>query len=73
MKDTGERAKWKKAKEICRAKGGRLPTREELRKVVTDCGGEMKDDNSAEWKRNKKNSSYQSCYKAKGFTSNGYC
>jgi hypothetical protein len=72
MKNTGERAKWKKAKEICRAKGGRLPTKEELRKVITDCGGEMKDDNSAEWKRNRKNSSYQSCYKAKGFTSNYY-
>ena len=43
MKDTGERAKWKKAKEICRAKGGRLPTIEELRKVVTDCGGIVDD------------------------------
>ena len=72
MKNTREEVTWKKAKEICRAKGGRLPTIEELRKVVTDCGGEMKDDNSAEWKRNEENSSYQSCYKAKGFTSNGY-
>ncbi len=67
MKNTGERAKWKKAKEICRAKGGRLPTIEELRKVVTDCGGIIDDDQN-----NKKNSSYQSCYKAKGFTSSNY-
>jgi hypothetical protein len=72
MKNTREEVTWKKAKEICRAKGGRMPTKEELRKVVTDCGGEVKDDNSAEWKRNEENSSYQSCYKAKGFTSNGY-
>jgi len=44
----------------------------ELRKVITDCGGEMKDDNEAEYKKNGNNASYQSCYKAKGFTSNDY-
>jgi hypothetical protein len=67
MKNTGEKVKWKKAKEICRAKGGRLPTIEELRKVVTGCGGVIND-----YENNRKNSSYQACYKAKGFTSNGY-
>jgi hypothetical protein len=67
MKNTGETANWKKAKKICQAKGGRLPTIEELRKVVTDCGGVIND-----YENNRKNSSYQACYKAKGFTSNGY-
>jgi len=67
MKDTGEKAEWKKAKVICRAKGGRLPTIEELRKVIMDCGGVINDG-----KNNNKNSSYQSCYKAKGFASNNY-
>jgi hypothetical protein len=73
MKDTGEEATWKKAKEICRAKGGRLPTREELRKVMTDCGGISNSDFLGDdAKQNRGNSSYQSCYKAKGFTSYGY-
>ena len=39
---------------------------------MTDCGGEMKDDNSAEFKKNRNNSSYKSCYKKKGFTSDNY-
>jgi hypothetical protein len=30
--------------------------------------GEMNKNNSAEWKRNRENSSYQSCYKEKGFS-----
>ena len=60
-------ANWKNAKKICYASGGRLPTIDELKKVVTDCGGEMKDNNYAEYKRNRNNSSYQSCYKEKGF------
>jgi hypothetical protein len=61
------RAKWKNAKEICSASGGRLPNREELKKIVTDCGGVLRS-----LENNKKNSSYQSCYKAKGFTSSYY-
>jgi hypothetical protein len=69
---TKERVTWKKAKELCSANGGRLPTLEELKKVVTDCGGEMKDDNIAEWERNRKNASYHNCYKKRGFNSNNY-
>ena len=65
-------ADWEDAKNICSASGGRLPTIDELKKVVTDCGGEMKDDTVEEWKRNQNNSNYQSCYKQKGFTSNYY-
>jgi len=76
MKNTGERANWKKAKAICRAKGGRLPTREELRKVVTDCRGIITTYGDKNWdsltEKNIANKSYQSCYKAKGFTSNVY-
>jgi len=60
-------AKWKDAKKICSASGGRLPTFKELRKVITDCGGEI--DAS---KKNKANKSYQQCYKAKGFISSIY-
>jgi hypothetical protein len=76
MKNTGEKATWKKAKEICRAKGGRLPSIEELRKVVTDCGGTITTYGDKNWDsltdKNKANKSYQSCYKAKGFTSYTY-
>ena len=58
---------WKNAKKICSQSGGRLPSREDLKQVVVDCGGIV---NSA-WfgkdaEKNRKNSSYQSCYKAKG-------
>ena len=65
-------ANWSDAKNICSASGGRLPSIDELKKIVTDCGGEIEDDNEAEWMRNQNNSSYQSCYKEKGFTSDGY-
>ena len=58
---------WLDAKKICSASGGRLPTIAELKKVVTDCGGTIDD-----WDNNKANSSYQSCYKEKGFTSYYY-
>ena len=69
---TNKEVTWKKAKELCKDNGGRLPTIEELKKVVIDCGGEMKDDNSAEWKRNKNNDNYQSCYEEKGFKASYY-
>ncbi len=36
---TDKAVKWKKAKQICRDNGGRLPTIEELKEVMTDCGG----------------------------------
>jgi len=72
---------WTKAKELCLASGGRLPTIEELKKIVINCGGEMNghlgDYNyytyrKAELKRNINNTSYQSCYKQKGFYSGQY-
>jgi hypothetical protein len=64
---TKERVTWKKAKELCSANGGRLPTIEELGKVVTDCGGVID-----AWKDNKNNSNYQNCYKKRGFNSSNY-
>ena len=67
---TNKKVTWKKAKEVCIDNGGRLPTLEELKRVVINCGGKMKDNNSAESERNINNDTYQFCYKEKGFTSN---
>ena len=64
---TKKKLTWKKAKQICRDNGGRLPTIEELKEVVTDCGGIVD-----EWRKNLNNSEYQSCHKRKGFLSNFY-
>ena len=55
--------KWVQVKDICSASSARLPTIYEFRKVIVDCGGVVNDYD---------NSFYQSCYKQKGFTSNGY-
>jgi len=63
---------WSEAKKICSNLGGRLPTLDELKRVVIDCGGKMEDDDSDERKGNRNNSSYQSCYQKKGFTSSYY-
>lgn len=60
-------ANWKNAKKICSASGGSLPTIDDLRKVVTDCGGVIDD-----YTNNINNSNYQTCYKQKGFTSSWY-
>ena len=61
--DDGCKANWSDAKDICSASGGSLPTIDELKKVFTDCGGEVTDN---------ANKTYQSCYKQKGFNSNHY-
>ena len=68
----GCKSNWEDAKAICVANGGSLPSIEELSKVVTDCDGEMKDNNKEEWERNRNNAIYQSCYKKKGFASSYY-
>ena len=59
---------WNNAKKICSASGGELPSINELKKVITDCGGEMNDENI----QNQDNSSYRSCYERKSFTSSHY-
>ena len=56
-------ADWHSAKRICSAADGRLPSINELKSVVTGCGGEIND-----YDNNKNDSSYQSCYKQKGFS-----
>ena len=51
---------WEKAKEICSDNGGRLPTIDELKKVLTDCEGGC---------TSLANSIGQYCYQKKGFAS----
>jgi hypothetical protein len=63
----GCNATWSNAKNICSASGGSLPSIDALRRVVTDCGGTIDD-----YSNNLANSSYQSCYKQKGFSSYWY-
>ena len=61
-------ADWHSAKGICNAAGGRLPNINELKSVVTNCGGEIND-----YYNNRNDSSYQACCKQKGFSSSdGY-
>jgi len=60
-------AEWSNAKDICSASSARLPSILELRKVIVDCGGVVRD-----YDNNKVNSSYQSCYKREGFTFKSY-
>jgi len=53
----------------------RLPTVDELDKIVTDCGGEPTKNKSnwlELWDKNGANKFYQSCYKSKGFSSSDY-
>jgi len=69
-------APWEEAKAICSASGGSLPSIEELKDVVTGCGGTNATLGDSDWEsitdKNKANTSYQSCYKSQGFTSYGY-
>ncbi len=70
------KAPWGKAEAICSASGGSLPSVEELKEVVTGCGGTNTTYGDSDYDsirdKNKANTSYQSCYKAQGFTSNYY-
>jgi len=63
-------ANWENAKKICSQSGGQLPSREDLHKVIIDCGGIADANGDDEWNKNTANTSYQSCYKAKGFSNN---
>jgi len=60
-------ANWANAGAICSSLGARLPTIDELRKEVENCGGVIDD-----YGNNKNDPAYQSCYKNKGFVSNYY-
>ncbi len=54
----------------------RLPTIDELKKVIVDCGGINTTLDDDDWDtitdKNKNNNHYQECYKSKGFTSYDY-
>lgn len=61
-------ASWENATAICASLGAKLPTIEQLRKEVENCGGVIND-----FDNNKNDPAYQSCYKNKGFSSaDGY-
>ncbi|MCD6654384.1 MAG: DUF1566 domain-containing protein [Sulfurovum sp.] len=64
-------ASWDSAYNICKASEGKLPTYQELRKVVSDCGGTNVINGDDDWNiitdKNRANTSYQSCYQAEGF------
>jgi len=69
------RADLENSEKICSLSGDILPTIAQLKQVVLDCGGEiynplLSDDNIT--KQNQENSSYQACYKEKGFSSGIY-
>ena len=76
VKSNGCKGNWLDAKNICSASEGRLPTIEELRKIISGCGGRNLKVGNGQLKKNtdknKANLSYQSCYKAKGFTSDDH-
>ena len=61
---TEKKVSLKEAHKLCKDNGARVPTIDELRTVITDCKGVVGDYDS-----NTVNTSYQSCYKRKGFSS----
>jgi hypothetical protein len=73
---TDKKVEWKKANKLCKDNGGRLPTIEELKEVVPDCGGTVVISGDKNWNsilyKNLVNKAYQSCYKNKGFSSSYY-
>ena len=60
-------ATWHDAGRICSAAGGRLPSIDELKQVVAECGGVIGDDING-LGDNVNISAYQSCYQNKGFS-----
>jgi hypothetical protein len=64
-------ANWRYANKICSVMKKRLPKIEEFKKLVTNCGGILNKGTRGR-EDNKKNISYQSCYKSKSFTSDIY-
>jgi len=62
-KKGGCKASWLDANKICHVAGGKLPTIDELKKVVIQCEGEID-----AYENNLDNVSYQQCFKEKGFS-----
>jgi hypothetical protein len=65
------KANWQQAKNICRASGGRLPSKSELIQVISDCGG-YRSNIETGYSANPGDLNYHSCYKRKGFASYSY-
>ena len=55
------------AKKICRASGGRVPTQNEVEKLIRSCGGTVKFDDVGEVSANYDSWSYTRCYRDHGF------
>ncbi len=60
-------AEWKDAPKICEAFGARLPTFDELKSAMTECGGVLNDTD-----RNENNQTYQKCREQLGFSDSWY-
>jgi len=70
-------ATWQNAKKICQASKARLPSLDEMTQLIKACGGIVADYNffsrggaeelAKRETQNRGNTSYQKCYKAKGF------
>jgi len=56
-------ANWNIAQDICMASGGVLPTIDMLKSEAKACGADIENSD-----KNRNNTSYQSCYKKKGFS-----
>ena len=64
-------ANWNNAKKICSINGNKLPSRDDFRKIIQNCGG-IPNPTGNMYKTNENNKHYQSCYKKKGFKDNLY-
>ena len=62
------KATWKNAKIICNMSYRRLPNIKELEKIAILCGSDRGEKYSPIEENNIKNTSYQNCYQAKGFS-----
>jgi len=67
-------ANWENANKICKATDMELPPLEELKNIVTGCGGVLQKNTKSEdeWNKNRTNKSYHACYRKEGFNSSLY-
>jgi hypothetical protein len=67
---------WSNAKDICHIIGGRLPSLEELKEIVIECGGTYTKFSDTRYRmfieENMENKDYRLCYTNKGFESYYY-
>ena len=77
MIDGSCHASWQSAKKICQASGAKLPNLDEMTQLIKECGGIVAhyhffsrggvEELAKREAQNRNNTSYQQCYKAKGF------